>query len=120
MIFSSEVRVAEQRAVAFAERLWTDRFLNRDPELRNLMNTRIISGLTRWLFNSLSRHLMSFEMADRKGTLMYRREREREREHNSMYHITPHHTCSTIPNFTNLIPYLTYVHSTKHHTLITI
>ena len=61
------MRVAEQRAVAFAERLWTDRFLNRDPVLRNLMNTRIISGLTRWLFNALSRYLMPFEMADRKG-----------------------------------------------------
>ena len=106
MIFSSEVRVAEQRAVAFAERLWTDRFLNRDLELRNLMNTRIISGLTRWLFNSLSRHLMSFEMADRKGALLYstvlccRESESAIPRHTTPHHTTPHHTTPyhTIPH----------------------
>ena len=64
---STEVRAAEQRALAFAHRLWTDRFLNADPELGNLLTIKVVAGLTYWLLNALSRHLMPYDVADLKG-----------------------------------------------------
>lgn len=110
-VHSSEVRAAEQRAVAFAERLWTDRFLNVDLELKNLMNTRIISGLTRWLFNALSRYLMPFKMADRKGM-----ERAVFR---IAWHSTLHHTASYNIKLQST-QQNTSTHNSKSHHMLTL
>ena len=67
---STEVRAAEQRALAFARRMWTDSNINKNLDLIPLLNIRIISSLAKWFFNVLSRHLISFKVSDLRGTYM--------------------------------------------------
>ena len=66
--FSAEVRAAEERALSFAERLWTSRFSESDPELQSLQTVSIVAALTTWLFNALNKQLMSLKVASMRGT----------------------------------------------------
>ena len=66
--YSTEIRAAEQRALAFARRIWSDTKIGNNKELLPLLTIRIISSLARWFFNVLGRHLISFRISDLRGT----------------------------------------------------
>jgi hypothetical protein len=64
---STEVRAAEQRALAFAQRLWADEKIRNNKEVNKLITIKIISSLTKWFFDVLSKHLIGYSTADLKG-----------------------------------------------------
>jgi hypothetical protein len=55
---SKEVQSALLRTEDFAIRLWADRSISNNPELSPLVTLNVISGLARWYFSALSKHLM--------------------------------------------------------------
>ena len=67
---STEVTAAEERVLAFSHRLWKDEKIARNPQLKKLVSLPLIRGLSKWLFDVLSKHLIGFKTADLRGSDM--------------------------------------------------
>jgi hypothetical protein len=67
---STEVTAAEERVLAFSHRLWKDEKIARNPLLKKLVSLPLIRGLSKWLFDVLSKHLIGFKTADLRGSEM--------------------------------------------------
>jgi hypothetical protein len=65
---SKEVQAALQRAEDFAIRLWTDREIARNEDLSGIITLRIISKLTRWFFDAISKNLLLDFPSANRGT----------------------------------------------------
>ena len=65
---STEVTAAEERVLAFSHRLWKDEKIARHPDLKKLVSLPLIRGLSKWLFDVLSKHLIGFKTADLRGS----------------------------------------------------
>ena len=65
---STEVTAAEERVLAFSHRLWKDEKIARNPNLKKLVSLPLIRGLSKWLFDVLSKHLIGFKTADLRGS----------------------------------------------------
>lgn len=63
-----EVKVAEVRSQKFAKHLWTNREIRADPQLFKLTSCQVVSGLTKWLFNTLSKRLMDLNVKENAAT----------------------------------------------------
>ena len=65
---STEVTAAEERVLAFSHRLWKDEKIARNSSLKKLVSLPLIRGLSKWLFDVLSKHLIGFKTADLRGS----------------------------------------------------
>ena len=70
---TTELSHALLRVEDFSERLWKDKIIRVDPVLGKLVSTRIISALSRWYFNSLSKRLVSFSTTERPAMQLLRK-----------------------------------------------
>lgn len=61
------MRAAEQRALAFAQRLWSDETIRNNTKVNKLITIKIVASLTRWFFDVLSKHLIGYKTADLRG-----------------------------------------------------
>ena len=65
---TTEIKVAEARALEFAKRLFSSPKIRADPQLFKLSSVRILGGLSRWLFQSTSRRLLQKSPTEGEGT----------------------------------------------------
>eukprot|EP00595_Chromulina_sp_UTEXLB2642_P000637 CAMPEP_0196765254 /NCGR_PEP_ID=MMETSP1095-20130614/7884_1 /TAXON_ID=96789 ORGANISM="Chromulina nebulosa, Strain UTEXLB2642" /NCGR_SAMPLE_ID=MMETSP1095 /ASSEMBLY_ACC=CAM_ASM_000446 /LENGTH=186 /DNA_ID=CAMNT_0042122985 /DNA_START=1352 /DNA_END=1909 /DNA_ORIENTATION=+ len=64
---TTEIKVAQIRIEKFARRLWTSYEIRHDPNLCKLSNIRILSSLSRWFFEAISKRLVSVVSTEKKG-----------------------------------------------------
>jgi hypothetical protein len=62
-----EIQLAEKRTEAFARRMWTSKVIRADPLLYKLTTVRIVSGLSRWYFESICKKLVQRSPTELKG-----------------------------------------------------
>jgi hypothetical protein len=71
----TEIAAAKQRVTDFARFLWSAPSLRGDKDLKKLLSLKIISGLSRWLFNALSRRLLPICATEKQGLQMMKQGR---------------------------------------------
>jgi hypothetical protein len=64
---TAEIKVAQIRVERFARNLWTSASIRRDRQLSKLTDIKIIAGLTRWFFESLTKRLVRKVTTEQKG-----------------------------------------------------
>lgn len=68
----TELSSAKTRAEEFARRVWTSRDIRLHPLLNKLVTLRIVSKLTNWLFNAISRRLIPYCRTEGRGLYLFR------------------------------------------------
>jgi hypothetical protein len=65
-----EVTVAKDRGMNFARKLWTDKDLRANPDLKKLTTVTMVRGLTMWYFNAISKRLTRLVTTEAKGNAL--------------------------------------------------
>jgi hypothetical protein len=63
----TELTVAKQRCEEFSRKMWTSKEFRMNPLLCKLLSLKIISSLTKWLFNALSKKLGRVCATEKRG-----------------------------------------------------
>lgn len=70
-----EIDAAFSRAESFARKLWTSKFVQDSPSLSKLVKVKVISGLAKWYFNGINKHLIRVCPTELEGQAIIKKSR---------------------------------------------
>lgn len=73
---TTELSDAVEKVVEFARRLWTSKEIRNNPQLNKLINIRVISHLSQWYFNTLSKRLIKISHTEKQALQLQKTARQ--------------------------------------------